>query len=177
VLLGFGTIGFVDDYLMQVKKRNKGLSARGKLMLQTLLALITGAMVVASPNFTTQVTIPFFKNFDSRSGVGVCDFFRSCHRGGVQCGQPHRWVGRAGHRAGHYCSGHLYDFRLCRRPYQNRRVPADQLRGPQRRNRPSFAGPWPVRDWGFSGSTHTRPRSSWGCGLPLPRRQSLGLWR
>jgi phospho-N-acetylmuramoyl-pentapeptide-transferase len=71
VLLGFGTIGFVDDYLMQVKKRNKGLSARGKLMLQTLLALITGAMVVASPNFTTQVTIPFFKNFAPTRGGGM----------------------------------------------------------------------------------------------------------
>ena len=61
VLLGFGTIGFVDDYLMQVKKRNKGLSARGKLGLQTLLALAAGALVVLSPNFTTQVTVPFFK--------------------------------------------------------------------------------------------------------------------
>jgi phospho-N-acetylmuramoyl-pentapeptide-transferase len=74
VLLGFGTIGFVDDYLMQVKKRNKGLSARGKLMLQTLLALITGAMVVASPNFTTQVTIPFFKNFAPDPGWGYVIF-------------------------------------------------------------------------------------------------------
>ncbi len=61
VLLGFGTIGFVDDYLMQVKKRNKGLSARGKLGFQTLLALAAGALVVLSPNFTTQVTVPFFK--------------------------------------------------------------------------------------------------------------------
>jgi len=74
VLLGFGTIGFIDDYLMQVKKRNKGLSARGKLMLQTLLALVTGALVVASPNFNTQVTIPFFKHFAPDPGWGYVIF-------------------------------------------------------------------------------------------------------
>ena len=39
VLIGFGAIGFVDDYLMQVKKQSKGLSVRGKLVLQVVLAL------------------------------------------------------------------------------------------------------------------------------------------
>ncbi len=61
VLMGFGTIGFVDDYLMQVKKRSKGLTARGKLILQTLLALAVGVLLVLSPDFTTRVTVPFFK--------------------------------------------------------------------------------------------------------------------
>ena len=68
VLVGFGTIGFIDDYLMQVKKKNKGLTARGKLGLQTVLALATGALVVISPNFTTQVTVPFFKQFSPDLG-------------------------------------------------------------------------------------------------------------
>jgi phospho-N-acetylmuramoyl-pentapeptide-transferase len=62
VLTGFGLIGFVDDYLMQVKKRSKGLTARGKLMLQFVLALAAGYLVVLRPDFNTQVTIPFFKN-------------------------------------------------------------------------------------------------------------------
>src|SRR5512134_878473 len=35
VLIGFGSVGFVDDYLMQIKRRSKGLSVRGKLLLQT----------------------------------------------------------------------------------------------------------------------------------------------
>ncbi len=61
VLVGFGLIGFVDDYLMQVKKRSKGLTGRGKLILQTLLALLVGYLVVMRPDFNTQVTIPFFK--------------------------------------------------------------------------------------------------------------------
>lgn len=61
VMLGFGAIGFTDDYLMQVKKRSKGLTARGKILLQTLLALLAGYLVIICPNFNTEVTVPFFK--------------------------------------------------------------------------------------------------------------------
>ena len=42
VIIGYGLVGFVDDYLMQVKKRSKGLSVRKKLALQFVLALIAG---------------------------------------------------------------------------------------------------------------------------------------
>jgi phospho-N-acetylmuramoyl-pentapeptide-transferase len=68
VLLGFGTVGFVDDYLMQVKKRSKGLTAKGKLALQTALALMIGYLLVLDPNFTTQVTVPFFKRISPELG-------------------------------------------------------------------------------------------------------------
>jgi len=61
ILLSYGTIGFVDDYLMQVKKHNKGLTGRGKLLLQALAALIAAALVCTRPGFDTQVTVPFFK--------------------------------------------------------------------------------------------------------------------
>ncbi|MEJ2158010.1 MAG: phospho-N-acetylmuramoyl-pentapeptide-transferase [Desulfobacteraceae bacterium] len=61
VLLGFGAIGFMDDYLMLVKKRSKGLTGKGKILLQTVLALVTGFLVILSPNFTTQISVPFFK--------------------------------------------------------------------------------------------------------------------
>ena len=61
VLTGFGLIGFIDDYLMQVKKRSKGLTGKGKLILQFLLAMFTGYLLVCHPGFSTQVGIPFFK--------------------------------------------------------------------------------------------------------------------
>jgi phospho-N-acetylmuramoyl-pentapeptide-transferase len=60
-LLGFGLIGFVDDYLMQVKKRSKGLTAKGKILLQVFLAMGIGTLVLLRPDFDTQVTIPFLK--------------------------------------------------------------------------------------------------------------------
>jgi phospho-N-acetylmuramoyl-pentapeptide-transferase len=74
VTLGFGLIGFIDDYLMQVKKQSKGLTVRKKLILQAIVALITGYLVYASPNFSTVVTIPFFKNASPDFGWGYILF-------------------------------------------------------------------------------------------------------
>ena len=74
VTLGFGLIGFIDDYLMQVKKQSKGLTVRKKLALQAIVALITGYLVYASPNFSTVVTIPFFKNASPDFGWGYILF-------------------------------------------------------------------------------------------------------
>jgi phospho-N-acetylmuramoyl-pentapeptide-transferase len=61
VTCGFGLIGFTDDYLMQIKKRNKGLTVKKKFTLQILVGIITGLLVYLHPDFSTHVTIPFFK--------------------------------------------------------------------------------------------------------------------
>jgi len=74
VAVGNGAIGFFDDYLMQVKKRSKGLSVRMKFLLQIALALLTGCLVYMTPDFSTQVTIPFFKNLSPDLGVGYILF-------------------------------------------------------------------------------------------------------
>jgi phospho-N-acetylmuramoyl-pentapeptide-transferase len=74
VIIGYGLVGFIDDYLMQIKKRSKGLNVRNKLMLQFGLALIAGYLVYASPDFSTQVTIPIFKNLSPDLGWGYILF-------------------------------------------------------------------------------------------------------
>jgi phospho-N-acetylmuramoyl-pentapeptide-transferase len=74
VTIGYGTIGFIDDYLMQVKKQSKGLTVRKKLALQGMIALITSFLVYASPDFSTHVTIPFFKNISPDFGWGYIIF-------------------------------------------------------------------------------------------------------
>lgn len=74
IIIGYGLIGFMDDYLMQIKKQSKGLSVRKKLVLQGLIALIAGFLVYASPNFSTQITIPFFKNISPDFGWGYIIF-------------------------------------------------------------------------------------------------------
>ena len=74
VLVGYGLVGFMDDYLMLVKKRSKGLTVRNKFLLQSILALITGFLVYMTPDFSTQVTIPFFKNFSPDFGWGYAIF-------------------------------------------------------------------------------------------------------
>jgi len=74
VIIGFSIIGFIDDYLKQVKKRNQGLKARTKFSLQFILAFITGAWIYAASDFSTQVTIPFFKQFSPDLGIGYIIF-------------------------------------------------------------------------------------------------------
>ena len=68
VIIGYGLVGFVDDYLMQIKKQSKGLTVRSKLVLQVVIALVTGFLVYVSPDFSTQITIPFFKNISPDFG-------------------------------------------------------------------------------------------------------------
>lgn len=62
VTLFFGMIGGIDD-LRKVRKQNsKGLSARGKLILQIGGASVVGLFVFLHPGFDGQLSVPFFKN-------------------------------------------------------------------------------------------------------------------
>lgn len=64
VTLGFGAIGWVDDYRKLMLKNSKGLAAKWKYFWQSLIA-ITAAMILffkASTPAETQLLIPFFKN-------------------------------------------------------------------------------------------------------------------
>ncbi|MFO7965027.1 MAG: phospho-N-acetylmuramoyl-pentapeptide-transferase [Desulfobacterales bacterium] len=74
VITGFGLIGFADDYLMQVKRRSKGLTARKKILLQCIPAVLTGVWVYLIPEFDTRVTIPFLKNVTPDLGWGYVFF-------------------------------------------------------------------------------------------------------
>jgi len=64
--LAFGAIGFADDYIKVVKRRNLGLTARAKLLWQGIVsALVAIALVVLQQfrMFSTQLTVPFVKQF------------------------------------------------------------------------------------------------------------------
>ncbi|MBW1650353.1 MAG: phospho-N-acetylmuramoyl-pentapeptide-transferase [Deltaproteobacteria bacterium] len=65
----FGLIGFIDDYSKQVKKKNKGLSAKSKFLLQTLIGILIGILIWLTPDFSTKITFPFFKNFTPDFGI------------------------------------------------------------------------------------------------------------
>ncbi len=72
--VGFSGVGFVDDYLMQIKKQSKGLSACSKMAMQIVIALLAGVLVYANPGFDTCVTLPFFKNISPDLGWGYIFF-------------------------------------------------------------------------------------------------------
>ncbi len=62
IIVCFGLIGFVDDYRKIVKKNTKGLSPRQKIIWQAVLGTAVGLFLVSVPGFSTELTLPFFKN-------------------------------------------------------------------------------------------------------------------
>jgi phospho-N-acetylmuramoyl-pentapeptide-transferase len=62
----FAAIGFADDYIKVVKKRNLGLTARAKMGLQILTSLIIASILIglqARGQYSTKLIVPFFKQF------------------------------------------------------------------------------------------------------------------
>jgi phospho-N-acetylmuramoyl-pentapeptide-transferase len=64
VTLGYGAIGFYDDYLKITKRTTSGFSSKVRVSLEVALAGIATYVIVTigSPGFSDALTIPFFKN-------------------------------------------------------------------------------------------------------------------
>ena len=61
----FGGIGFLDDYIKVVKKRNLGLSEIQKLILQSLVTVIYLTALYAAGDHSTAFFIPFLGRLDA----------------------------------------------------------------------------------------------------------------
>ena len=61
VTIGFGLIGFIDDYIIVVKKNNQGLSSKQKFLAQIAIAIIFFILsqVFQLTSFSTGIHIPF----------------------------------------------------------------------------------------------------------------------
>lgn len=61
VTIGFGLIGFIDDYIIVVKKNNQGLTSKQKFLAQIAIAVTFYIVSVALPNyqFESAINIPF----------------------------------------------------------------------------------------------------------------------
>jgi len=70
--LGFGVIGWVDDYRKVVHRNPKGLSARAKLFWQSLIGIGAAAYLasVATVPAQTELIVPFFKLIAIPLGAG-----------------------------------------------------------------------------------------------------------
>jgi len=65
-MLGFGAIGFVDDYIKVIRRRNLGLTARSKLLWQAIVSAgvaISLVVLQARGIFSTRLLFPFIKKF------------------------------------------------------------------------------------------------------------------
>ena len=61
-ILGFGIIGFIDDYIKAKLKNPEGLSERRKFISQILIAAVI-AVALYFMDFSTEIYFPIFKNF------------------------------------------------------------------------------------------------------------------
>lgn len=68
-LVGFGLIGFVDDYIKILRGQSKGLTATQKIVGQLGVALGIGMFFYLSPDYSTELSVPFFKSFTPDLGV------------------------------------------------------------------------------------------------------------
>jgi phospho-N-acetylmuramoyl-pentapeptide-transferase len=71
-LLGFGAVGAFDDAKKLLKKQNLGLSSWQKMGLLTLITLLVAFLVLhfnLRGSETSQLSVPFFKNFKPDVGI------------------------------------------------------------------------------------------------------------
>ncbi|MGO1369340.1 MAG: phospho-N-acetylmuramoyl-pentapeptide-transferase [Senegalia sp. (in: firmicutes)] len=67
--LGFGLIGFIDDFIKVVLKRNLGLRAYQKLLAQILIAVLLVLYQTNTASQGTEIIVPFLNNFYLDLGV------------------------------------------------------------------------------------------------------------
>ena len=64
VTMGFGLVGFIDDYLKVTKNSHKGVSARSKIILEIIIALFAAFWItsIMTPPLSFGLAVPFFKD-------------------------------------------------------------------------------------------------------------------
>lgn len=64
ITIGFGAVGFIDDYTKLTKRDYHGISSRMKMGLLLLCSLVAALLVnaVAEPHLAGKLAIPFFKS-------------------------------------------------------------------------------------------------------------------
>ena len=70
VTIGYGLIGFIDDYRKLAGKSSKGVSGKTRLTAEITIALFVSMILYIKPGFNSQVTIPFFKTVLPNLGWG-----------------------------------------------------------------------------------------------------------
>lgn len=61
IMLGYGLLGFVDDWINSRGGSTKGVSPRGKLLVQGGIAALVCAAIAFDPAYTTDFYVPFLK--------------------------------------------------------------------------------------------------------------------
>lgn len=63
VFVGFGAVGFVDDYTKIRHHENKGLSPRAKMLGLIVVSAVAISLLLMEPAYSSKLSVPFFKQF------------------------------------------------------------------------------------------------------------------
>jgi phospho-N-acetylmuramoyl-pentapeptide-transferase len=74
IIVGYGIIGFIDDYKKVVEKNPKGLTPRQKMFWQVMLAGAVATVLYVLPGFSEEIYFPFFKKLHPDLGLFYIPF-------------------------------------------------------------------------------------------------------
>lgn len=69
VTLGFGLVGFIDDYIKVVKKRSLGLRAYQKIIAQIIIVVAFAYYIKTNTDIGTDLLIPFMEGYTFDLGI------------------------------------------------------------------------------------------------------------
>ena len=125
VTIGFGAVGFIDDWRKVKKKNSDGLSARQKMFWLMLICLGCRCAPALLQRLQDDPGLPVLQDAASRSRPGLHPLCHAGDRRRRQCRQPDRRPRRPGDRADDHRRRHLPALRLSGRQRQAGRLPAD----------------------------------------------------
>ena len=67
--IGFGIVGFVDDYIKVSKRRSDGLSVKEKMIFQIIVSIIFGLIILFMSGTDLTMKVPFAKDCILKLGV------------------------------------------------------------------------------------------------------------
>jgi phospho-N-acetylmuramoyl-pentapeptide-transferase len=70
VMVGYGLIGFLDDYRKITRQDSRGVPGKVRLSAEIAIALFVSIILYIKPGFNANVTIPFFKTVLPNLGWG-----------------------------------------------------------------------------------------------------------
>ena len=114
VTLGYGALGFWDDYLKVTKRNTRGVPGRIKLFVQAVIGFAAAVWItsLAHGPLGTALTFPVFKEARHPAGLLLPGVRHAGHDGRVQRGEPDRRPRRAGDRADNDRGRSLHPDRL-----------------------------------------------------------------
>ena len=68
ITFGFASVGYIDDWLKIRKNSSQGLSGKWRLLLEFLIAITVWSVLILQENISTQIHIPFIKDWVFNSG-------------------------------------------------------------------------------------------------------------